>query len=721
MTTKQDLYVNVLSKMQETDIIFTNLTNNYYNKKNSQIDKIIDRIKVLISNLWDLKNSNTIFQDCDEMIMQSIIQDLVFINNKLEVSVENLLKTDLNNAKNALSNLVSKIKNSNKNLTPTKDKLLQNPIPEIPNTIINFGEYFRFNSLKLENFKNFKNFEHNFILHNNLSVLIGNNGSGKSNLLEAISAIFAELYLNIPTKFGYHLEYDIKGHRISLLKKNGKPKKIFCDCKKVTKISLELNGLIPSKIIAMYSGEETRLWEKYFSKSYEKWKKNVNKINRMRYISKDYWDIALFSLLMSDAEDHKQFIKEDLSINIIDKIEFEFDLIRLKNSIDQNLNRFVNIINPQKKYIINLNFTKLKSLLSYTNSHELFTLLTNASMHKTNKMIKSVKVFFNDGLNISDLSEGEKKKLLLKATMDLVADENSIILLDEPDAHIHEVGKAYICSMFEHYSEEYNRQIIVTTHSPTLTHCINNNHLIMLENKDGYSAVINHEKIDKIKNLTGGIWSETKQNIFLNSTTPLILFEGIGDITYVKTAINLFKSEFPLLENVDFLPFGGAANACEFAKDIKEIVNKEKKIIMIFDRDDAGQDGMGKCLPKGVFKEGVKNTKTYLNKDSGIIYLMLPMSEERKSMLTIDAKDKDLHFLIEDCFSNDLRKDIAQNCINETNGIFNKYTKDLKGHIKTILSRPEYHTSENMLGFKNLLIKIQNIIEGLEPLEEVQN
>ena len=43
---------------------------------------------------------------------------------------------------------------------------------------------------------------------------------------------------------------------------------------------------------------------------------------------------------------------------------------------------------------------------------------------------------------------------------------------------------------------------------------------------------------------------------------------------------------------------------------------------MIFDRDDAGQDGMGKCLPKGSFKEGVKNTKTYINKDSGIIYLM---------------------------------------------------------------------------------------------------
>lgn len=704
---KQDLYLDINSKMSEMDLILTSLVNNYYNKSNSQIDKIIDKIKTLISDLWDLKNSNKIYIDCDEVIMQSIIQDLEFINNKLEITTENVLKADLNNAKTTLKNLIAKIKKTNTVIAITKTKQQSESDYSIPNTIINFSEYFKFNSLELETFKNFKSFQHNFISHNNLSVLIGNNGSGKSNLLEAISAIFAELYLNISTKFGYKLEYDIKGHRITLLKEIGKPKKFFCDYRKVTKNKLELNGLIPSKIIAMYSGEETRLWKNYYSKSYEKWKKDVNKINRMRYISKDYWNIALFSLLMSDAEDHKQFIKEDLSINIIDKIEFEFDLIRLKNSIDQNLNRFVNIINPQKKYIINLNFTKLKSLLSYTNSHELFTLLTNASMHKTNKMIKSVKVFFNDGLNISDLSEGEKKKLLLKATMDLVADENSIILLDEPDAHIHEVGKAYICSMFERYSEEYNRQIIVTTHSPTLTHCINNNHLIMLENKDGYSAVINHEKIDKIKNLTGGIWSETQQNIFLSTNNALVLTEGFLDLSYINSAKSIYKDDYTA--KFDCLTCNGADNMLNYLKSILELDISNKKIIILFDRDTEGKKNFAKFLKKDPSEIYISDPKVYYK--SNIYIMMLPKTENHNSD----------NFVIEDYFPIEIKKQCLEETYNNITYDFCSIPTNFKSTVKSELKKYINCRDKNCLkGFKVLLDKIESIITEREDCLELE-
>lgn len=80
-----------------------------------------------------------------------------------------------------------------------------------------------------------------------------------------------------------------------------------------------------------------------------------------------------------------------------------------------------------------------------------------------------------------------------------------------------------------------------------------------------------------------------------------------------------------------------------------------------------------------------------------------------------------IDFVIEDYFSTTLKNKIAQECINEANGFFNKYTKDLKDYIKKTLTKEEYHTSENMLGFKPLLFKIQNIIEEKEPLKEVQS
>ena len=61
--------------------------------------------------------------------------------------------------------------------------------------------------LKVENFKNLKNIEINFNNNPNLTIIIGNNASGKSNILEAISAIFTEVYTRKRIQnFKYELE-----------------------------------------------------------------------------------------------------------------------------------------------------------------------------------------------------------------------------------------------------------------------------------------------------------------------------------------------------------------------------------------------------------------------------------------------------------------------------------------------------------------------------------
>ena len=88
-------------------------------------------------------------------------------------------------------------------------------------------------------------------------------------------------------------------------------------------------------------------------------------------------------------------------------------------------------------------------------------------------------------------------------------------------------------------------------------------------------------------------------------------------------------------------------------------------------------------------------------------------------MLPKTARHNYIDFLIEDYFSTNLKKKIAQNKINEANGVFNLYSKDLKDYIKRELAKEEYHTVKNMQGFKVLLKKLQNIIndkESLNPL-----
>ena len=48
--------------------------------------------------------------------------------------------------------------------------------------------------LHINQYKNLKDFTIDFESGNGLTMLVGNNGSGKSNVLEAISGIFHDLY-----------------------------------------------------------------------------------------------------------------------------------------------------------------------------------------------------------------------------------------------------------------------------------------------------------------------------------------------------------------------------------------------------------------------------------------------------------------------------------------------------------------------------------------------
>lgn len=78
----------------------------------------------------------------------------------------------------------------------------------------------RIDLLYLHDFKNLKSFEVDFDLKSSRQVIVGRNGVGKSNLLEAIAQIFRDLDLEEPpdssTAFGYRIEYHCNGHFVRI-------------------------------------------------------------------------------------------------------------------------------------------------------------------------------------------------------------------------------------------------------------------------------------------------------------------------------------------------------------------------------------------------------------------------------------------------------------------------------------------------------------------------
>lgn len=92
--------------------------------------------------------------------------------------------------------------------------------------------------------------------------LIGQNGTGKSNLMEALITLFRDIDLDREAAFDYELEYSIRGHRVFIKAETTEQKRPFVivDEKNQNQDYLLRNKeLLPSHIFAYYSGRNERM------------------------------------------------------------------------------------------------------------------------------------------------------------------------------------------------------------------------------------------------------------------------------------------------------------------------------------------------------------------------------------------------------------------------------------------------------------------------------
>lgn len=92
--------------------------------------------------------------------------------------------------------------------------------------------------------------------------IIGQNGTGKSNLIEALITIFRDVDLDRDAAFDYTLEYEIRGQGVRIQADTARQKRPFVrvDGKAESQGYLLRNrGLLPSHIFAYYSGRNERI------------------------------------------------------------------------------------------------------------------------------------------------------------------------------------------------------------------------------------------------------------------------------------------------------------------------------------------------------------------------------------------------------------------------------------------------------------------------------
>lgn len=583
-------------------------------------------------------------------------------------------------------------------------------------------------SIFIDGYKNLQG-PYSFKNNNGYIALIGLNGSGKSNLLEAISIVFDSIVnkngVGIP--FDYEIEYELNNHLYTIKKGQAKKDGIICKTDELE---------YPSSVIACYSGEDLRLWhtafENYHMGYFNEAVKQEYSSPKFIYVNKYCWKIALISLVCSNNAEVKTFLKKTLKIDNPMDVELDFAIDDTKKKAFQAhtaLNWF-NRITQEGVVGINLNtiattdiYIAAKQIPENEKSKYIFNFLYLLSQSKKNdrnkidKLIDEIKVSVNvEGVKIDfeDLSEGEKKLILIECITKVLGDENSLILLDEPDAHTHIAMKKDLLKLIS----EFDGQTIMTTHSPMFLNKrwdgFNENNIFYMH--DG--KIENTEPLKHLSDLTNNE-IDYFEGAFILSSKKILVVEGKYDDRYLRKAIDIFSKidvKYKRLNEVAMFSANGASEAEVIYKQaFEQCIDRIEKLVFLFDYDDGGwKDGWKKIkvisasLPQiiPIFYQDDYSSANYPTIDEDV-----KMANDNK----VEIKSKNT-FMVEDLFSADAYNSIIEPVISaRSHKEFRSLPYRRKGTAGAIKDHIEknYNRLDDIYynGFKPVLDKLLSVFE----------
>lgn len=546
---------------------------------------------------------------------------------------------------------------------------------------------------------------------------IGNNGSGKSNLLESLSIIFYYLYnkkeKEIP--FNFSITYCISGSTEKInIRKNKTNVITTIDEKKVS----DPYNKLPKQIVAIYSGEEDRLWKKWFRPIYLDYINNItsgktkgigvyNEMPKMLYINKFYWHISLLCLLLQKKENPSDnFCSDILNIKEVHSVKFKFNKDNYKNYPDSQVKSFVESIHDKDEYTIDEFYSTFELIYSVL---DIYKFLYIAFTPDGKKMIEDIVIKYNsENLEIEDFSEGEKKMLLIKAALEFAGANDSLFILDEPDAHIHLNNKIQIKKVFENYSE--NRQVVITTHSPTLTDTLDEESLFMLNN----GKLVPQKKQEILENVSGDFWNKFQQNAFISSRKPIILLvEGKHDKEHINNAYQALKDEYKDLD-FEIFKLNSELNIQPFLKGLYESeFDNSKLYIGLFDREakiiaDIKNIKYYSKIEEKPFSKIIENSKI----NTGYFVTTLPEIDDKKCDCSIEMMYD--YGKWEEAY----QKAVINTLGKTVNKSIKEYSEDVLNDSKNILSsNSSTFVKEDFKNFRrlfDLILEIKNYSDCLK-------
>ena len=442
----------------------------------------------------------------------------------------------------------------------------------------------RLTSVYISQYKNLKDFTLNFDGNSFIDVFVGKNGTGKSNLFEALLEIFRHLYEYDKDKSSLNFNYSISfsiNHRETKITWLSESEQFTINER--TRKTIGKTPL-PDNILIYYSGHNdtvARLVNKY-EDAFQKriLDADFGESRKFIGIGSEYKELLLSVLLIQQTDNKaKQYICEKLDIQDIapeiklklkrphyakDKTKFNIEynnesdrywkpegitkefLDRLsKCQSTSDLIRSEGYFRIDDYYILYFDITKIQEEFGY-NSQELFRHFDNL---KTLNMLEeiSIPLTLKNGSEtfISHFSDGQFQSVYIYSIIEIFKNRNCITLLDEPDSFLHpEWQFEFLKQVFEITdTTAQNNHVLMSSHSAMTLTVLPDPYLNVFEVIDNTIKVNSFNKEDVIKLLSGNRILLTENESIMsistylkNSSQPVLFTEGISDEYILETA-----------------------------------------------------------------------------------------------------------------------------------------------------------------------------------------
>jgi len=349
-------------------------------------------------------------------------------------------------------------------------------------------------------FKNLRDVTIDFDESNLMTILVGWNGAGKSNVMEALVLAFRNLDLGVRPEFSYELKYQIKGHVVTVKATKDDNKSpveqynitvVPLDAEKRSQSPQEISinkfnrseggAYLPTHVFAYYSGPSRRL-EQHFQLHQEKFRDDLlyrreemaEPLRPFFYARPVHSQFVLLGFFLGNDLIAKEFLQTRLGIEALDSILFVMktpywakNKKALARESDRRfwgakgtVNDFLSLVyakaiaphRVRRRIEIGLGIRKtveflylfVPDLLSFRQLAEglsastLFKMLESTYISDVIQEVRiRVKIRGSDGtLTFRELSEGEQQLLVVLGLLRFTGEAESLFLLDEPDTHL---------------------------------------------------------------------------------------------------------------------------------------------------------------------------------------------------------------------------------------------------------------------------------------------